>query len=88
MRAFCAEPASNPRWWFQLLSESVRFPSREEEEQLRNKLQGLTVEDIEHGRGRPEVPTQMEGKTEKEGKTETKARQRTRPRQTTSTWLA
>ena len=59
--------APNPRVvsdaWFQVLSEVTHFPSQEEEEQLRSKLQGFTVVDVEPGRGRPKAPTQREGTT-------------------------
>ena len=54
-----------------LLSDGVRFPSREEKEQLRNKLQGLTVEEVEPGRGYPEVPSEVRDATKNEAKNET-----------------
>ena len=61
---FAPSPRVIPNAWFQLLSEDVRFPSRVEEEQLRNKLQGLTVEDVEPGRGRLEAPTETRAENE------------------------
>ena len=68
---FAPSPRVIPDAWFQLLSEGVRFPSSEEEEQLRSKLQGFTVVDVEPGRGRPEASTQKEGMTETKDANET-----------------
>ena len=39
---FAPSPRMIPDAWFQLQSEGAHFPSREEEEQLRSKLQGFT----------------------------------------------
>ena len=55
---FALIPRIIPDAWFQLQSECARFSSREDEEQLRSKLQGFAVEDVEPGRGRHEATTE------------------------------
>ena len=84
---FAPIPRVIPDAWFHLLSEGVRFPSKESEEQLWNKLQGLTVEDIEPGRERPEAPTEKEnrGETEHESQTRNETKSETRSETETET---
>ena len=70
---FAPSPRVIPDAWFQIQSEGVRFSSKEEEEQLRNKLQGLTVEDIEPGEGgAPRRQPRQETETRNETETVTK----------------
>ena len=48
---FEPSPHIIPDAWFAVLSEGARFPSREAEERLRDKLLGRTIQEVAFGEG-------------------------------------
>ena len=59
---FEAAPRIIPHAWFYVLSEGASYPSFEIEEQLREKLQGRTIREVELGEGQHETPTEVDGR--------------------------
>ena len=58
----CFEPSPHiiPDAWFTVLSEGARFPSREAEERLRDKLLGRTIREVAFGDGKREANDETE----------------------------
>ena len=63
-----------PDAWFTVLSEGARFPSREAEERLRDKLLGRTIREVAFGEGERETNDETEPEASKESGRESKIR--------------